>query len=287
MSATESGTSREAGDAPAPPALPTLVLTADRLRVAYGQTEVLHGVDLAVRPGRVLGIIGPNGSGKTTLLRALAGLLPARGGRVLLEGRPVMSVPRVEVARRIALVLQEGGIPFEILAEDVVAMGRAPHQRPLELDTARDLAAVASAMERAGASLFRSRDFSALSAGERQRVVLARGLAQDPRVLLLDEPTAHLDVAACLETVAMLRSLAAEGMAVVAVLHDLPLAARACDEILLLHEGRPVAFGTPAAVLTAELLERVYRVRFLVRTVDSFLDIVPLAPVAATERARP
>jgi iron complex transport system ATP-binding protein len=260
--------------------VPPALLEARDVDVGYNGRLVLKGASAAARPGRVLGIVGPNGSGKTTLLKTMAGLVRPKAGEARLDGEPMAALPRETIARKIALVLPETTIPFDILVEEVAGMGRAPHQRPLQLDSSKDLRMVAEALRRAGASHLRGRDFNGISAGERQRVAIARALAQEPKVLLLDEPTSHLDVAAALEVMALLRTLAAEGMALIAVVHDLSLALRFCDETIVMSEGRCVARGRPETTLTPTLLAKVFHASFLVASVDGTMAIVAKEPSA-------
>lgn len=261
-------------------ALPPDALVASAVTVELGGRRILEGVDARVRPGEVLAVLGPNGSGKTTLLRTLAGLQAAQAGTVVLGGTDLARLTRTAVARRVALVLQENPVPFEMTAYDVVRMGRAPHRPALQWDSHEDDAIVAQALERTGASPLADRDFARLSSGERQRVVLARALAQRPRVLLLDEPSSHLDVSAAFQMMDLVRALAKEGVAVAAVLHDLNLALRYADRVLLLDHGRAVAAGTPDEVLTPAALAPVYGIRFGLHRLDGTPTLVPHLPEA-------
>ena len=261
-------------------ASPPDALVASALTVELGGRRILADVDARVRPGQILAILGPNGSGKTTLLRALAGLQRAHAGTVLLDGTDVAGITRGAVARRVALVLQENPVPFEMTVYDVVRMGRAPHRPALQWDSHEDDRIVADALERAGALPFADRDFARLSAGERQRVVLARALAQRPAVRLLDEPASPLDVAAAFQMMDLVRTLAREGVAVAAVLHDLNLALRYADRVLLLHEGRAVAAGSADEVLSPATLSAVYGIRFGLHRLDGTPTLVPHVPEA-------
>lgn len=241
-----------------------VVLQVEGLRAGYGAVDVLQGVDLAVRAGEFWGILGPNGSGKTTLLRCLAGVLRPRAGRVLLKGRRVDELPRREVARAVAVLPSGGGWLPEAEAfsvRQVVALGRYPWGEG-EGSTA---SAVEESLALLGLEPLAERRLGELSGGERQRVFLARALAQEPRALLLDEPTAHLDLRHQAATLSLVRRLVRErGLAAVAVLHDPNLALRFCDRLLLLRSGRAVAAGEPAAVLSAENVRAVYGAEVLV-----------------------
>lgn len=227
------------------------------LSYAYGATTVVRDIDVRAESGRVLGLLGPNGSGKTTVVRMLTGIVPPRSGQVLLDGRPLDSVPHRELARRVAVVLQEPGGDLPMTVADMVMLGRAPHQSTFSRNGADDHRIAAAALRRVGARHLADRIFVRLSGGEKQRVMIARALAQQPAHLVLDEPTNHLDIRFQHELLAMVRGL---GITTVIVLHDLNLAARYCDDVLVLQRGRVVAHGPCADVLTPELLEGVYGV---------------------------
>ena len=231
------------------------------LTVAIGPVTILDGVDAAVPAGSVSAVVGPNGSGKSTLLRVLVGALPADTGAVLLSGRDLGRVTRRERAREMALVEQDAAADVSLDVLDVVLLGRTPHRPRWGADSAADLDIARRAMDRSGAAALAGRDLATLSGGERQRVHLARALAQEPSLLLLDEPTNHLDVGAQLAVLGLARELAADGVTVLAALHDLNHALRYCDHVLVLDAGRVVAAGDPRAVLTEELVGRVYGVR--------------------------
>jgi len=224
----------------------------------YDAIPALWDVTLDVAPGEMVGIVGPNGSGKTTLLRAIHGLLAPVQGSVLLEGRDLRALSARVIASVVGSVPQHGRDGFGFTVYEVVMMGRYPHQRLLAGERPEDAAVVRAALERTRTWDVRHRPLEALSGGERQRVLLARALAQEPRVLLLDEPTAHLDIRFQLEMMDLLAGLAAGGVAVVAALHDLNLAAMYCARIVLLAEGRIAAMGAPADVLEAARLRAVY-----------------------------
>jgi iron complex transport system ATP-binding protein len=239
-----------------PDAIP---LRACGISAGYGEREALRGVSLEVRAGRMLAVVGPNGAGKTTLLRVLGGSLSPSAGVVELMGRPAGAYDRRALARILAAVAQENRVAFRFSVTEIVLMGRAPHLGPFHLETPHDLAIAHAALERFGLLDLAHRLIDELSGGERKRVFLARALAQEPRIALLDEPAAFLDLRHVAGIFESLRELCAErGMAVVATLHDLNAAALYADNVLLLKDGAAVASGSPEEVLTADNLERVY-----------------------------
>lgn len=236
-------------------------LHARSLACAAGRRPVLRDVDLQVRPGEVLGVVGPNGSGKSTLLRVLAGVRRPLAGRVHLDGRDLHGLPARQRARRIALVGQEEELPADLRVGELVALGRLPHRPPWAGGDEAERAAVHAALTAVDLDGVADRPVERLSGGERRRALLARGLAQDAGLLMLDEPTNHLDVRHQLALLDLLRGLVRDtGRTVVVTLHDLPLAARACDRVVVLHEGRAAAAGPPHEVLTRERVRAVFGV---------------------------
>ncbi len=227
----------------------TAVLEARALSVRRGGRLVVADVSLGLGPGEAVALIGPNAAGKSTLVRALAGLLPPSAGDVRLRGRPLKDCGRDAVARAIALVAPDEAAPATITVAERARLGRYPHRGPLRPFTAEDEAAVARALERSGVEKLAERPLATLSAGERQLAALARGLAQEPAILLLDEPAAHLDIGHQLRLFRVLDDVRREGVGVLAVVHDLPRAAAWAERLLLLAGGRLVAEGPPAAVL--------------------------------------
>jgi iron complex transport system ATP-binding protein len=225
------------------------LVEARGLEVDRGRRRVLKGVDLALDAGEGLALVGPNAAGKSTLVRALAGLLPAAAGAVLLEGRPLTSWARTAVARRVALVAAEDEAPGRLTVGDRVALGRYPHRGPLAPLSPGDHAAVARALRLTEIEHLRDRPLGTLSAGERQLALVARGIAQEPAVLLLDEPATHLDVRHQLHLFRVLDDVRQQGVAVLAVVHDLPRAAAWAPRMALVAGGRIAASGTPAEVL--------------------------------------
>jgi iron complex transport system ATP-binding protein len=241
----------------------------------YGAREVLHGLTFGLSAGEVVGLVGPNGAGKSTLVAVAARGLAPTAGEVLLDGAPLRGYGRRALARRLAVVPQGGELPEGFTVDEVVAMGRTPHAGFLRGPAPADEAAIEDALRRTDVFALRARRVETLSGGERQRVVLARALAQDPGVLLLDEPTNHLDLRYQVETLRVARAAAAHGVAVLVVVHDLNLAARACDRVALLEAGRIVANGPPAEVFTQARLRSVYQADVRVHELDGVPTVVP------------
>lgn len=235
-------------------------IEARDIAVSLGGKPVLRGIDLSLRAGEMVGLIGPNGAGKTTLLRVLADLLPAEAGNLRYDGLSAKALGRQTLARRIAFLAQGGTVHWQMRAGAVVALGRLPHRRPFADLGPSDHAAITRAMAAADVSAFAGRTLDSLSGGERMRVLLARALAVEAQMLLADEPLAGLDPLHQLEAMALLRRTARAGAGVVVVLHDLSLAGRFCDRLVLLDQGRVLADGTPGAVLEDANLARAFGV---------------------------
>jgi iron complex transport system ATP-binding protein len=236
-----------------------LMLTVRDLYAGYDGQPVLRGVDLDATRGELLAIIGPNGCGKTTLLRVLSGVLAFERGGVAIDGIDVRGIRPAAMARRIAVVAQGAGLPERFSAFEVTLMGRTPHLGLLQSEGAHDIDVVRAAMQRADCWHLRSRPVEELSGGERQRVIIARALAQEPDLLLLDEPTSHLDIQHQVDTFRLTLELCREHqLAAVAVVHDLTLAAMFADRVALMADGAIVACGAPGEVLVPETIERVY-----------------------------
>jgi iron complex transport system ATP-binding protein len=252
---------------------PQPLLQARGIGVRLGGHWVVRDVDLAVHAGEIVAVAGPNGAGKTTLLKTLAGVLEPDEGEVRIGERPLAGCPRRELARRLAYLPQETWTEFGVRVAEVVRLGRFPHAGALRPLGGADRAAVADAMRDADVAHLAERTLPSLSGGERRRVHLARAIAQQAALLVLDEPTSALDVGHACAVLDLLVRIAASQRAVVFSLHDLTLAVRGPTRVLLLDEGRPVAEGAPAAVLTGQEAERAFGVR-LVR-VDDPPAIVP------------
>ncbi|MFI6521511.1 ABC transporter ATP-binding protein [Spirillospora sp. NPDC050679] len=232
-------------------------LRAEEVTVTAGGRTLVEGVSLTAAPGEVVGLAGPNGAGKSTLLRAFYRAVRPASGRVLLDGEDVRRMRGRALARRLAAVLQETPGDFELTVYDVAAMGRSPYKRAFEGDDAEDRRIVLEALAALGVAELADGPFDRLSGGEKQRVLIARALVQQPDALVLDEPTNHLDLRHQYAALRLVRRL---GVTAVVALHDLNLAAAFCDRIVVLDGGRVVAAGTPAEVLTPALLADVYGV---------------------------
>lgn len=236
------------------------MLEARNLSAGYPGRAVLEGVSLAARPGRVLILLGPNGCGKSTLLRTMAGLLPARGGEVLLDGRPLRDHTPRRAAQKIAYLPQSRSVP-SITARRLVLHGRFPYLSYPRRYGREDHAAVDRALAAADASGLADRPLPELSGGQRQKVYLAMALAQETETVLMDEPTTYLDIRHQMEVLALARRLAGEGRAVVLAVHDLCLALTMADDVAVLGEGCLLALGGPEEIFQSKVLERVMGVR--------------------------
>ncbi len=262
-------------------ALPLIKI--ENLSFGYSGQSLLYGLEASVQRGEMVGLLGPNGSGKTTLLKLLSGVLRPQQGRILLDGRDLVAWGRRGVARRIAVVPQELQVPFAFTVEQMVALGRTPFIGPFGTRSNKDRQIVREAMQIAEVETLAGRVFNELSGGERQRVIVAMALAQQPRLLLLDEPTSHLDIKYQIEVLELVRRLNREtGVTVIAAMHDLNLAARYFPRLLLFQRGI-VADGGPAEVLEPHLLRRVYGITVQVGVMHGaeHLSVVPPGDAAA------
>jgi len=261
------------------------ILRFDRVSFSYRAAPVFEDFSLGIEQGEMTAVLGPNGSGKTTLVRLAAGFLRPSSGAVSLAGRRLAEIPARGRARIVSVVPQESHLAFDFTVREVVLMGRAPHLGLLGIDGEDDRKIALGAMEQADVARLADRRFTALSGGERQRVVVARALAQRPRLMLLDEPTAFLDLKHRLSVYSLLTELNREArITVVAVSHDINLAARHCRRVVLLVGGKVAADGPPDDVLTAANLRRVYEVEADVRRDPSTgrTYVFPIRPAGDT-----
>lgn len=257
------------------------LLDARGVSFAYNTRAILRDLSLSVNENEVVGLVGPNGVGKTTLLRIILGLLRPHAGRVALCGAEVTALRRREIALRVAFVPQDSRIDFAFTVREVVAMGRNPYLGRFRPEGAHDLDAVQQALEQTETAALAERAADTLSGGEQQRVLVARALAQETPIILLDEPTANLDLAHQLEVMTLVRRLAGGGRCALAAIHDLSLASRYCDRIVVLYDGAIAADGPPTEVLTPANLARFFGVQADIRPAAAGrgLTVVPLDTV--------
>lgn len=227
------------------------------LRIRLGKREVVTNVALTVTAGKFVGLIGPNGSGKSTLLRAIYRVLRPDAGSITLDGEDLWKISPRKCARRIGAVCQESSVTHDVTVLELIQLGRFPHWTWSQRESLLDQSVIWRAIERVGLTGQANSSLSSLSGGERQRAPIARGLAQQPQLLVLDEPTNHLDIGHQIQIMSLIRNLP---IAKLITLHDLNLAAEYCDEVYLLNQGKVVASGVPSEVLTPRLVKQVYRV---------------------------
>jgi iron complex transport system ATP-binding protein len=258
-----------------------VLLSVDGVECRYGSVKILEDISLTVNERDFVGILGPNGSGKTTLLKSISRTLKPHKGAILLDKTDIYSIRSVDLAKQLAVVPQESTIGFSFTAFDVALMGRNPHMSRFQMETEKDIAIVRKAMNLTNTWHLAQRPINELSGGEKQRVIIARALAQEPKVLLLDEPLTHLDMINQLEIMDLVKDLCMrEGLIVMAVIHDLNLAARYCNKALLLNKGRVFSGGNLDTVLTSENIKSVFKVDAIVKKslVTNSLYVIPLSP---------
>ncbi|OFV67657.1 MAG: iron ABC transporter ATP-binding protein [Candidatus Syntrophoarchaeum caldarius] len=254
--------------------------------VFYGDRRIIKDFTFRSKKGEFIGIIGPNGSGKTTLLKTMGRLLKPHVGVVLIDQTDIFSIGHKEFAKQVAAVAQDTTIDFDFKAIDIVLMGRNPHLGRLQMETVEDEKIARDAMEMTGSLDLMDRSINSLSGGERQRVIIARALAQQPRILLLDEPTSHLDINYQIETMELLKHLSNEGLIVIAAIHDLNLAAQYCDRLIMLRSGEAIAIGEPEEVLKAERIKEAFRCDVVVKR-HPLTNVYYVAPLPKQNRSRP
>ncbi len=243
-----------------------VIFKVNDIECSYGAAKVLNGLTFSVGSGSFTGIIGPNGSGKSTLLKSLSRVLKPVKGTVLLNELDLYKMGPREVARKMAVVPQETAVNFSFTVKDIVLMGRSPHLGRFENEGERDFALAKQAMAQTGTLHLADRPITAVSGGERQRVIIARALTQEPEIILLDEPTSHLDINHQVEILSLLRRLNRENnLTIISVFHDLNLAAQYCDNLILMKKGAVYTVGEPEAALTAGNIKEVYGASVLIR----------------------
>ncbi len=242
-------------------------LAMDKAVLGYGKYTVLNDISFSVRPGEMVGLIGPNGCGKSTVIKALSGIIPLFAGKVLLDGKDIRQVTRRELAKMLGVVPQIPLLPSAYSALEIVLMGRNPHMGLFQFEGARDINIALNAMERTGTIELADRRVAELSGGEIQCLMVARAIAQETQAVLLDEPTANLDIGRQITVLELVRNMCLRSnLTVLAVLHDLNLAAQYCDRLILLHDKNVQAEGIPAKVITGDNIGRVYGVQNCVYT---------------------
>lgn len=232
-------------------------IEAQDIKVQLDKQLILKGINMIAKDNEFIGVIGPNGSGKSTLLKCIYRVLKPNEGAVLLNGKSLYKMTPKESAKEMAVVVQHNYYSFEFTVEEIVLMGRSPHKRSMERDNAKDYEVMRQALKKVGMEAFAKRQFTSLSGGEQQRVILARALAQETPCIILDEPTNHLDIKYQLQLMDIVKGL---GITVIAAIHDLNIAAMYCDKIYGMKEGQVVAYGTPQEVLTKDFIKEVYDV---------------------------
>ncbi len=258
-----------------------VTLNVNGVECRYGSTKILSDINLEVKPGDFVGILGPNGSGKTTLLRSISRVLKPHGGSILIDKDEIYRLKPIDVAKKMAVVPQDNSVGFNFSVIDVVLMGRNPHLGQFQMESPKDVEIARRAMELTNTWSLANRSIQELSGGERQRVIIARALAQEPKILLLDEPMNNLDIINQLEIMDLVKGLCAKNdLAVVAVIHDLNMAARYCNIVLMLKAGTVFAVGEVGKVLTSENIHCVFSVDAIVRNnfVTNSLYVIPLSP---------
>ncbi len=261
-----------------------VLLKTEGLTCGYGGQPVLWEITFGLKTGDFVGVIGPNGCGKSTLIRALTGILKPSAGRVALQGRNINTLSRREVARQIAVIPQDTALLFEFSVLDMVLMGRTPHLKRLQRSGEKDLALACEALGQTDMRHLKDRKVTELSGGERQRAIIARALAQEPSLLLLDEPDSHLDIGHQVEILDLLKDLnRTRSLTLLYVSHDLNLAATYCRRLMLMQTGRLVATGTPEEIITPDHIRTVYGVNAVVQ--PSPVNGAPqITPYTAHER---
>ncbi len=257
-----------------------VTLKIDGIDCSYGSINVLKDVSFDVKSGQFLGILGPNGSGKTTLLKSISRVLEPQKGTILIGDKDIYEMKSVDVAKQLAVVPQSTPVTFDFTSLEVVLMGRNPHMPRFKMESKKDLDIAKNSMEVTRTWEFADRPVTELSGGERQRVIIARALTQEPQILLLDEPTTHLDISNQLEIMDLIKHLCeTQKLLIVAVFHDFNLAARYCDSIILLNDGKIVAVGESDETLTSENVRKVFGVDTIVKKhpVTGCLHVIPIS----------
>jgi iron complex transport system ATP-binding protein len=266
-----------------------VTLSIDGVDCSYGSIDVVKDVSFNVKKGEFLGILGPNGSGKTTLLRSISRVLKPKKGMILISDKDIYEMKSLDVAKQLAVVPQETPVSFDFSALEVVLMGRNPHMPRFKMESKEDFEIAKASMELTRTWEFADRPVTELSGGERQRVIIARALTQEPQILLLDEPTTHLDISNQLEIMDLIKCLCmSRKLLIVAVFHDFNLAARYCDSIILLKDGKIIAVGNAEETLTSENVKKVFNVDTIVKKhpITGQLHVIPISrPIILVQKS--
>ncbi|MCD6537100.1 heme ABC transporter ATP-binding protein [Candidatus Bathyarchaeota archaeon] len=265
----------------------TVTLKVENVSFYYGARRILENIRFSAEKGDFIGIIGPNGSGKTTLLRIINNLLKPTGGAVFLDGREISKMKEKEIAKRISSVPQNPTVNFDFSVWDIVMMGRYPHLGRLSIEDERDEEIVSRCMKLTNVLHLANRSITEVSGGELQRILIARALAQEAKILLLDEPTSNLDINYQIEIMDLLRDLTLKkGITVICTMHDLNLATRYCEMLILLSNGRIRAIGRPEEVVTRDNIKETFGIDVLVEEnpATNSIYVIPLGPVSAIKR---
>lgn len=254
-------------------------IEAKNLKFSYRQSLVLKGLNFSIKKGAFVSIIGPNGSGKSTLLKTLNNLYMPDSGDILIEGKNVEAYRRRDLAKIIGFVPQETSIDYEFTVEDIVMMGRHPYKGRFQKEDKKDYKIVNDVMKMTNTFNFKDSLITEISGGERQRVIIAKALAQNPSIILLDEPTSHLDINHQIELLNLLRTLNREkGTTIVLVIHDINLAARFSDDIILLYDGEIIGSGNPEKVITVENIRKAYNLDVAIEK-NKYTNTISLTPL--------
>lgn len=253
-------------------------LSVENLKFGYKKELVLKDISFKIKKGEFVSIIGPNGSGKSTILKLLNHLYSPKIGEILIEGKNINSFRRKDLARKMALVPQDTFLDYEFTVEDVVLMGRHPHKKRFHKDNEDDLRIVEEALELTNTTDLRDKLINEISGGERQRVIIARALAQNPSIILLDEPTSHLDINHQIEILNLLKKLNEEkDTTIIVVIHDINLASRYSDNLILVHEGEIMDIGSPEKVITEKNIKEIYNLDVIIEK-NPFTNKIFLTP---------
>lgn len=266
--------------------MPRIMLNFKDVVAAYGETEILRRFNAVICQGEFVGLIGPNGTGKSTLLKCLSGLVPVKSGEIILEGKDNAKYSQRERAQMVAVVPQSFDIDYDFTVEDIVLMGRNPYLSYKVKECQRDYDVVTEAMHATKTLQLKKRLYNTLSGGEKQRVIIARAIAQEPDIILLDEPTSSLDIHHQIEVMELIRNLnLKKSMTVVAVLHDINLASRYCNRLILMKNGQVIVDGTPEQVITEENLKKIYDMKMFIQENKLFgkPEIIPLRVIKEAE----